>query len=1280
MKHTLPIFTLIFAAFLPPSAVFGNPDYENPAVFRINKEKPRATFFTYENIDQAKMFDKSKSPYFRSLNGDWKFHYAQNPAARPGDFFRNDFDVSAWPDISVPGVWQSQGYDIPMYINIGYPFPKNPPHVPKDDNPVGSYRRTFTVPEDWQSRRTFLCFDGVGTAATVWVNGEKVGFTKDSRTPAEFDISAYLKPGENQVSVEVYKYSDASYLEGQDFWRLSGIFRDVYLYSAPKAARIRDFWVKPILDENYEDAEVEVEITFQAYDSSENIVKTLEFALWDDDKKLYGDKLPVSLRPGEETTYKTSFPVKNPKKWTAETPNLYTFTLSTEGQATAIKTGFRKVEITDGLLKLNGVPLIIRGVNRHEHDPDTLWYVREDTMLADIHLMKRHNINAVRTAHYPNIPRWYELCDEYGLYVVDEANIETHGMGFGEHSLAKNPDWLPAHVDRVTNMVERDKNHACVIIWSLGNEAGDGVCFTACADFIRARDKTRPVQYEGAQGGANTDIYCPMYLPPWHCVLYGSKPQTKPMIPCEYSHSMGNSSGNLEKYWDPVYDPDVPHYQGGFLWDWVDLAIRTPVKTQSFVEDLMEGRKCRFVAVGSNVAQMDADGYAYPAAMIVEEDERLNFTDGFGFQARIFPLEDAEAQLAAGTEATRSGAERPDRTAEEFSISERPDESGEPLSTAIRSLRSTPLRSSPGCHINPIIMKGNSQIGLLQTRDETGRPVLELFVHDGEKRHAVTAELADDWFGRWHELGVSCKDGKMKIGIDGEEKAEIEFHGKAQKTDFPWGIGIDTENPDRVFRGLICAARFWLGGNVVFDLNAQRDHHRGILAEGAIPDKTFWAYGGDFGPPGTPSDGNFCCNGLVSADRVPHPGLAQVKFCHQAIKTRLISYEDGVATLEIENRFQFQDLSDYEIYVQPFPVGTGMKLPCPNLKPGETGELKIPLSKVPHFLTIQFSLKNDKPWAHAGHVVAHDQFTLREGRGVAPPPAANVIVAQDAKTVMLSAGKMEYVFGKETGTLLSMKANGKERLARPMKPDFWRAPNDNDRGNRYGEFLGIWKNAGNAWKIEGCNMSSNGVTFTGILPEMDTALTIQYTVVQDGKLRVDMHLKRTGDKKHLPEIPRIGMSFALVPGFENIMWFGRGPEETYFDRKTGSLIGLWKTTVTENFHHYSKPGETGNHTDTYSLELSGKNSDRLRVLGLTGWENTPTFSFNALHYTTKDLESASHPYQLPGGSAGRPETYVHIDLQQMGVGGDDTWGARAHEEFRIPADRDYEFSFILGAE
>ena len=576
-------------------------DWENPKIVSRNKLPPRASFFAFPTVEAALKADWHEAENYRSLNGDWKFSWSQNPASRPAAFFEPAYDISAWAEIHVPGNWQLQGYGDPIYVNHPYewadvrtPFTSmkdgpRPPAIPHEFNSVSSYRRDFELPPEWDGQRIVLHVGAASAAMYVWLNGEEVGYSQGSKLPAEFDLTPYAEDGNNTLAIEVYRWSDGSYLEGQDYWRISGITRDVYLYATPQT-RIADIFARAGLDAGFRDGRLELDVSLAGTDDGEySVVAELlrdGESIWSDRQQHEGDDAdPVQF----------SARIENVSAWTAETPNLYTLLLELHDndgmllQATTQRIGFRNIEIEAGELLVNGQPLLIKGVNYHEHHSDTGQYVDEATIRRDLELMKRHNINAIRLAHYPQPEVFYDLADEYGFYVVDEANIESHGMYYGPESLAKDPLWQHAHLERTQRMVERSKNHPSVIIWSLGNEMGDGVNITATANWTRQRDPGRPVQSERAGFGENTDIAAPQYPPLSHLLEYSNgdainnefwedsfdlpaqDKRAKPMIFSEYAHSMGNSTGNLQDYWDLI--ESLPYQQGGFIWDWVDQGL-----------------------------------------------------------------------------------------------------------------------------------------------------------------------------------------------------------------------------------------------------------------------------------------------------------------------------------------------------------------------------------------------------------------------------------------------------------------------------------------------------------------------------------------------------------------------------------------------------------------------------------------------------------------------------------------------------------------------------------
>jgi beta-galactosidase len=559
-------------------------DWENPAVFQINREPARSTFLPYADEKSAIIDEYILSPWYINLNGYWKFSWAPTPDQRAKDFYKTDFDITNWKEIKVPGNWELQGYGIPIYTNITYPYPKNPPYIDHADNPVGSYRRYFEIPAKWNSRKVFLHFEAGTSAMYIWVNGEKVGYTENTKSPAEFDITSFVKPGKNLLAVEVYRWSDGSYLEDQDFWRLSGIDRDVYLYSTADI-RIVDFFAKPDLDAAYKNGSLTVDAIVNNYSTSSKNNFTLDFTLVDaEGKRIFNQTQKINVSTGKQSTTITK-PVSAPKLWSNETPYLYTLLIVLKDQTGKItevvssKVGFRKVELKNSQLLVNGKRILVRGVNIHEHNPYTGHYQDRETMMKDIRTMKQLNINTVRCSHYPQNVTWMKLCDKYGLFLVDEANIESHGMGAtlqGWFDQSKHPaylkEWHAAHMDRIYSLVERDKNHPSVILWSLGNECGNGQVFFDGYKWIKERDKTRLVQFEQAGEQENTDVVCPMYPSIKYMTEYAKRENPgRPFIMCEYSHAMGNSSGNFQEYWDIIRSSK--HMQGGLIWDWVDQGF-----------------------------------------------------------------------------------------------------------------------------------------------------------------------------------------------------------------------------------------------------------------------------------------------------------------------------------------------------------------------------------------------------------------------------------------------------------------------------------------------------------------------------------------------------------------------------------------------------------------------------------------------------------------------------------------------------------------------------------
>ena len=571
--------------------------WQDPAVNQVNREARRANFFAYENETLALQGNKSASKRYLSLEGPWRFHFVKNHDQAPESFYLPKYDDSQWVDFPVPGMLELNGYGDPIYCNIGYAwsttFDNDPPHIGQTNNYTGSYRRMVDIPADWNGQEVYLHVGSATSNLTVWINGREVGYSEDSKIAAEFNITRYLKKGKNLIAMQVMRWCDGTYLEDQDFWRLTGIAREVYLYARPKVhladLTIGQDWIdgNGILD-------VKASILGKA---------TVEARLLDAE--------------GNEVARGMHATIPQVFAWTAETPYLYTLLVTLRQgdrviEAVRQRVGFRHIEIAGGQLLVNGKPILIKGVDRHELDPDGGYVVSVERMLQDISIMKRLNINAVRTSHYPDDPRWYELCDEYGLYVVAEANLESHGMGYKEKTLAKRADFLQMHMERNEANIKTLRNHPCIIIWSMGNEAGHGPNFVKVYDWIKAQDTTRPVQYERAGHARETDIFCPMYY--WYddCARYAQGDDPRPLIQCEYAHAMGNSMGGLKEYWELIRR--YPKYQGGFIWDFVDQGLRdvSPIT----------GRE--IFTYGGDYGRYPASDYNFNCNGIIAPDRRLN--------------------------------------------------------------------------------------------------------------------------------------------------------------------------------------------------------------------------------------------------------------------------------------------------------------------------------------------------------------------------------------------------------------------------------------------------------------------------------------------------------------------------------------------------------------------------------------------------------------------------------------------------------------------------------
>jgi beta-galactosidase len=1012
-------------------------EWENPKVNQINKELARATFMRYANETDARMDDYSKSPWYLSLNGIWKFNWVAQPEARPLDFYKDNFDVSSWKDMPVPSDWQMQGFDYAHYVNIRYPFPMNQPYIDHKYNPVGSYKRTFTVPQNWDNMDVFAYFGGVNSAFYLWVNGKFVGYSENSKSPAEFNITGYLRKGENTISLQVYRWCDGSYLEDQDFFRLSGIERDVYLYAANKV-RISDFFVRGGLDEQYVNGMFTAEVALKNTLTKSSKPYQLITSLYDasSGEKVYTVNQPVNFSASADISVAMASVVPGIKHWTAETPNLYDVTLQLLDpsgklvEATGCQTGFRTSEIKNGQLLVNGKAIYFKGVNRHEHDQYTGHVISKESMLKDIQLLKQFNFNAVRTCHYPNDPLWYKLCDKYGIYLIDEANIESHGYGYNpQKTLGNNPDYLQMHMERTTELVERDKNHASVVIWSLGNEAGDGTNFLATYQWVKKRDASRPVHYERAEYETtlkerHKDFVSDMYASIKSVQKYFDKNADRPFIWCEYAHAMGNSTGNFQDLWDFV--ESNPLHQGGFIWDWVDQGI---------AYQNAKGRQC-------------------------------------------------------------------------------------------------------------------------------------------------------------------------------------------------------------------------------------------------------WGYGGDFEPAGTFTDLNFCCNGLVCPDRTLHPAIWEVKKVYQYIKIRPVNLETN--RYEVRNMFDFTSLKNYKIRWEVQGNGIVLQkgeLPVMDIAPRTSAIVRIgdvsitPQPGVEYFINFYAETIEETAMIPAGHIVATEQYKLPVFAPLAEAKTAlgKLQVKTTSDSYVFAGNGFTIRFDRKTGTLSSYNFKGDELIKEGPRPQFWRAPTDNDFGAKLQTKLKIWKLASENRTLTVDSLitlsgNETRVVFGFLLADTVASWRSVYTVDGNGKVSVKYTLNPKSSK--LPEMPRVGSTWVLPQGYDQMKWLGRGPFENYQDRNTAAFVGLYSSAVAEQFAPYVRPQECGNKTDVRWMTFTNARGKGLRFTGVS------LLSMSALHFSMQDIDPGDTKKNLhPADLDPRPEIYVNVDYKQMGVGGDTSWGALPYNQYRLPAGGySYEFS------
>ncbi|WP_277466424.1 glycoside hydrolase family 2 TIM barrel-domain containing protein [Parabacteroides sp. PF5-6] len=1170
-------------------------DYiENPAVFEWNQEEGRAYF-----IPEKKL----------SLNGDWKFCWSDVPEGIPADFYRENFNDRKWDMITVPSNWEMQGYGDKLFRNVSAPFKANPPHVPREYNPSGAYRKSFTLPASWKGEQVFLRMEKVASASFVWINGKEVGYNEGAQEPAEYNITSYLRPGKNTIAVFVTKYSDGYYLEGQDYWRLAGIFDDVWLYATP-TVRLFDWQVITDLDATYTDAELSLAIAIKKYteETKAGSSFTVKAELWDKENKPIAQLISEPFGLDQPGTKKINLQqqIANPLKWTSETPDLYRlkmYLLTSEGaiqdQAEA-RIGFKETEIRGEVFYLNGVPLKVHAQNSHMQHPELGHVMNEATIRKDFEILKQFNFNAVRTSHYPPVNKYLELADEYGLYVIDEAGVEAHASEY----VSQWPEFTEMYRERVRRMVLRDRNYASVLFWSAGNESGEGFNITEVIREGKKYDPTRSWMYGGnAFAHPAEEIIGPRYPTPMELEMQvGVSPdpnELRPSFMDEYLSVAGNGGGGMDDYWRVIYAH--PRTMGGAIWDFVSTGVTEPIRSLT-----------------DNSPSHTPVHLMGNARLVKEGKEKVLDLNGHDQWVEVYRQANTEI------------------TTEQLTLT---------------------------CHVYPrklvsscgsFITKGSYQFGLQQH----GKDSLDFYLYT-DKKHLLRIALPADWENNWHQL-TGMYDGKeMAVYIDGEKKGSLAAKGKIKNFPFPVNIGRNAEIHGQETKVYICDAKLDRIG-----IFTEARHPEAFRPEEAV----LWL---DFEEERT--EGSFYSYGIgartygsIWPDRNVQPEMWQMKKSPQPLAVSLIDAEKG--WVEVWNRNHFLDASHYA--TRWFLEADGEILQQGEVQlsvpPLTKKRIKIPYTKPvlapgkEYRLTVSSVLKQDECWAPAGHEVAWDQLELPWYKEEMPgeKSTGQLSFQQSEKEIVVSGEDFRYLFCKEKASLSSLVYRGKEMLCDPLKLNVWRAPLANE--------LDDW-NAGNArslnWK-EGygrhvaTEFYSMGLDTLIHCPlsveayELDGKAYIQireislfgsstremkdlyiwgmqsngfeslytYTITADGEINIHHTILPQG---RMPLwLPRIGMTMTLDKSLDQVQWYGRGPQENYPDRKTGYKVGVYNSSVQEMYEPYLIPQDYGLRTDNRWVKMKDKEGRGLL------FKVNELFNFNAYPYSTENLTKAMFTYQL----------------------------------------------------
>ena len=1223
-------------------------DWENPTVFEKGQTAPHAFYIPYDLADDA--LKNKKSPNFQLLNGQWKFKLAETPEQVPADFWNPKYDVKEWAEIKVPSNWQMEGYDHPKFRNIALTFESNPPKIPDYFNPTGCYKRKFEIPKNWGDKEIMLRFEGIKSASYIWVNGKRVGYNQGGFEPAEFNITPFIEKGENDLAVEVIRFSDGSYLENQDMWRLSGIFRDVKLYALPKTY-IHDFYVVTDFDKDYKDANfiIETDIINTIPDSANC---SLEINVFDGNNKaiLKNGAQSIKFKVDSLSTKKVNITslVIDPPKWSAEYPNLFTLLIHLKDKNGATlevftrKIGFREVEYKNKILTVNGVPVKLNGVNSHMHDPEHGQAVPLETLRKDLIIMKQFNINCVRTCHYPPTPEYIEMADELGMYIVDEVGDEAHANEF----LSADPKWTEMYRDRSRKLVYRDRNNPSVIVWSAGNESGSGFNINEVIKTGKAIDPSRPAWMYGGN-----DFYIPFedIVGPRYWIPIDVKnlaegkvlPENdlRASFMDEYLAATGNGLGGLDEYWELIWK--YPRLTGGAIWDWISPGIKTP----------------RWIVRDLSPAKNDGQIMGRPV-----------FTDGKNGRGLEFSGHDDWV---------------------EFYRDPSLDICGKQLSIGFW------VKPSKIPQPNTFITKGNHQFGIIMDTPET----LEFYIYS-DKRISAKAKVGPDFYDNWHHIAGIYNGSTLQLFIDEKPVAQTGFSGNISLTPFPLCIGREAETQDQgEFSGRL--SKMIIDDVKIFDkavsLNdLKNDTSKAILALDFETDE---------------KTGNFYAVGLggrtygiVFPDRKIEPEIYQIKKSGQPVKIEPVDVENG--KVKITNRHQFKNLKElvglWQLSVNGDTIQRGffeLDLPAgqsvidsipfrmPTIQPGSEC-----------ILTVSFLLKEKTKWAEAGHEIAWDEMIVETPFYTEEKPVlkGKVTASENEKEISISGDKFKYTINKKTGEFSSLKFDGTEYLESGPAFNVWRAPLANDidpwgsenfKNKHFTPGFGrsidnqlrtlgmrdlvsqvdeieISKKSGSKIVVRINAFSNSSLPANRIMNSFDGSSAFErnetWTFIADGTIELEQEIIPHGP---MPEmLQKIGLQFQLPKQFSDVEWYGRGPFENYPDRKTGAKVGHYLSNASEMYTPYIFPQEYGNRCDVRWIKVQNSEGKGLMIKG------GELLNFSLHKFTTDNLDRAVYTYQLKEA----PNTILNIDYEVTGVG--DT-ATRQLQRYRVmPHEGNYKLT------